>query len=65
MDRDKALREHLLWLLKGGDAHLDFEKAFAGLPENLRGAAYYEMYATDQALIVRGFSEIVALRLNN
>jgi hypothetical protein len=35
---DKALREHLLYLLRGGGAHLDFDKAIAGLPANLRGA---------------------------
>jgi uncharacterized damage-inducible protein DinB len=32
-----ALREHLLYLLRGGGAHLDFEKAVAGLPPELRG----------------------------
>jgi len=34
---DKALREQLLWLLGGGDAHLDFEAAVANLPVELRG----------------------------
>jgi hypothetical protein len=33
-----ALREHLLYLLRGGGAHLDFDKAVAGLPAGLRGA---------------------------
>jgi uncharacterized damage-inducible protein DinB len=33
-----GLRENLLELLKGGGAHLDFEKAIAGLPTALRGA---------------------------
>ena len=33
-----SLREHLLYLLRGGGAHLDFEKAIAGLPPELRGA---------------------------
>lgn len=33
-----ALREHLLELLGGGHAHLDFERAIAGLPAELRGA---------------------------
>jgi len=33
-----ALREHLLYLLRGGGAHLDFEKAIADLPAELRGA---------------------------
>jgi hypothetical protein len=32
-----ALREHLLYLLRGGGAHLDFDKAVAGLPPELRG----------------------------
>ena len=35
---DKSLREHLLYLLRGGGAHLDFDKAIAGLPAELRGA---------------------------
>jgi hypothetical protein len=35
---DKSLREHVLELLGGGHAHLDFEKAVAGLPVALRGA---------------------------
>ncbi len=38
MSEDKALREHLLYLLRGGGAHLNFEQAFAGLPAKLRGA---------------------------
>ncbi|HEX3315412.1 MAG TPA: DinB family protein [Gemmataceae bacterium] len=33
-----SLREHLLELLKGGSAHLTFDKAIADLPTNLRGA---------------------------
>jgi hypothetical protein len=37
-DQTAALREHLLYLLRGGGAHLDFEKAIAGLPTELRGA---------------------------
>ncbi len=35
---DDALREHLIYLLDGGGAHLDFEKAVSGLPVELRGA---------------------------
>lgn len=35
---DSALREHLLYLLREGGAHLDFEKAIAGLPVELRVA---------------------------
>ncbi len=34
---DKALRQHLLYLLRGGGAHLDFEKAIASLSPELRG----------------------------
>ncbi|HEY7215921.1 MAG TPA: DinB family protein, partial [Thermoanaerobaculia bacterium] len=37
MDKDQSLRDHLLELLRGGSAHLDFEKALAGLPPDLRG----------------------------
>jgi hypothetical protein len=39
MKRDVTadLREHLLYLLRGGGAHLDFEKAVADLPRELRG----------------------------
>jgi hypothetical protein len=37
-DQTRSLREHLLYLLRGGGAHLDFEKAIAGLPPELRGA---------------------------
>ena len=33
---DQALREHVLYLLKGGGAHLNFEQAIADLPEDLR-----------------------------
>src|SRR3954451_8044370 len=36
-DQTTALREHLLYLLRGGGAHLDFEKAIADLPVELRG----------------------------
>lgn len=38
MDRDKALREHVLYLLRDGGAHLAFDAAFADLPPKLRGA---------------------------
>src|SRR5215475_7720656 len=32
-----TLREHVLYLLKGGGAHADFESAIKGLPVELRG----------------------------
>lgn len=35
---DKALRDQLLELLDGGNAHADFEKVIAGLPKKFRGA---------------------------
>ena len=35
---DSALREHVLYLLRGGGAHLRFDAAIADLPEELRGA---------------------------
>jgi hypothetical protein len=38
MDEDRSLRDHLLELLRGGSAHLDFEQAIGGLPPGLRGA---------------------------
>jgi hypothetical protein len=38
MMSDQALREHVVYLLKGGGAHLSFEQAIADLPANLRGA---------------------------
>ena len=38
MDRDRGLREHLLYLMKGGGAHLNFQTAISGLPVDLRGA---------------------------
>jgi hypothetical protein len=38
MSHDQALRDHLLYLLRGGGAHLDFDAAIADLPPVLRGA---------------------------
>ncbi|HEX9945309.1 MAG TPA: DinB family protein [Thermoanaerobaculia bacterium] len=38
MDKDQALRDHLLELLRSRSAHLDFDKAIGGLPPELRGA---------------------------
>jgi hypothetical protein len=37
MQKDKALREHLVELLKGGHAHADFETAIKDMPASLRG----------------------------
>jgi hypothetical protein len=38
MQTDESLREHLLYLLQGGGAHLDFNAALADLPPEARGA---------------------------
>jgi hypothetical protein len=35
---DERLREHLLELLRGGHAHVDFEAAIADLPTSLHGS---------------------------
>jgi DinB superfamily len=35
---DSALRKHVVELLRGGNAHSDFEQAVGGLPVKLRGA---------------------------
>mgnify|MGYP002622882603 FL=1 len=35
---DQSVRDHLVYLLKGGGAHLHFDQAIADLPEELRGA---------------------------
>ena len=37
MKQSDALREQVLDLLRGRNAHVDFEKAVADLPSNLRG----------------------------
>ena len=36
MENDKALREHLVKLIKGGDAHADFDRAIKNFPRELR-----------------------------
>ncbi len=35
---DRSVREHVIYILQGGGAHLDFDKAIRGLPFDLRGA---------------------------
>src|SRR5262245_54308781 len=37
MSTDQALREHLLYLLRGGGAHLSFDQAVGDLPPEMRG----------------------------
>ena len=48
---DQALREHLLYLLKGGGAHLNFEQAIADLSEDLRGAKVADVSHTPWRLL--------------
>ncbi len=36
-DRDQLLREHLLYLLKGGGAHISFNDAMGDWPLHLTG----------------------------
>src|SRR5205085_5038440 len=36
-DPHKSLRDHLLYLLQGGGAHVHFDKAIADIPPELRG----------------------------
>jgi DinB superfamily len=35
--KDKALREHVLYLLDGGGAHVKFDAVMAGIPARVRG----------------------------
>jgi len=37
MTQDQSLREHLIYLLDGGGAHVNFDAAVTGLPAALRG----------------------------
>lgn len=37
MDRDRALRRYLVWLLRKGEAHVTFDRAVTGLSARLRG----------------------------
>ncbi|QGJ70663.1 ABC transporter [Planctomycetales bacterium 10988] len=35
---NQSLRDHVIYLLQGGGAHLDFDRAIADLPKDLRGS---------------------------
>jgi hypothetical protein len=37
MPNDKALRQHVIKLLKGGDAHIEFDRVVADFPADLQG----------------------------
>jgi hypothetical protein len=50
-DTDRALREHLLYLLKGGGAHIDFETVIADFPvEAINGRVEHIPYTPWQVL---------------
>ena len=51
-DQTANLREHLLYLLKGGGAHLSFDKAIACLPASFLPAA--RAVAVDPLTALRG-----------
>lgn len=46
-----ALRQHVLYLLRGGGAHVDFDTAIAKLPPKLRGAKPPEIPHTPWRLL--------------
>src|SRR5215472_8519840 len=48
---DKVLREHLVYLLKGGGAHVHFMDAMEGFPEAKRGAFVAELPHTGWQLL--------------
>jgi len=48
---DQALREHIIYLLRGGGAHLHFDQAFADLPAGLRGSKASDLPHTPWQLL--------------
>lgn len=50
-DQDKLLREHLLYLLKGGGAHAKFDDVIADFPAKLRGEKAYNLPHTAWMLL--------------
>lgn len=48
---DQALRDHAIYLLNGGGAHLHFDKAIADLPADLRGAKIQGVFHTPWRLL--------------
>ena len=48
---DAILRQHLVNLLRGRGAHVDFDKAMAGLPAALRGARHAKLPFTPWRLL--------------
>ena len=50
-DHDASLRTHLIELLRGKGAHVDFDEAIEGLPEALRGARVRDLPFTPWRLL--------------
>lgn len=48
---DQAVRDHVLYLLQGGGAHLNFDQAIADLPDELRGAKVKDVSHTPWRLL--------------
>lgn len=51
MDKDKALREHLLYLLRGGGAHVDFESVVKDFPVERAGERVLNLPYTAWAVL--------------
>jgi hypothetical protein len=51
MKPDESLRQHLVELLTGASAHINFEGAIAGLPESLRGGKHPSVPPTPWRLV--------------
>jgi hypothetical protein len=51
MNQEQALRDHLVKLLRGGSAHLGFDKSIEGLPADLRGARAQDLPHTAWQLL--------------
>ena len=43
MKNDDALRNHVLYLLRGGGAHVSFNEAIADFPAELRGRVFKDI----------------------
>ena len=51
MEKDKSLREHLLYLLAGGGAHVNFDKTIKDFPVKLRGKKSHDFPYTAWQLL--------------
>jgi hypothetical protein len=51
MTNDEAIRNHALYLLSGGGAHIHFDEAVAGFPAQLRNKPVYDLPYTAWQLL--------------